>query len=469
MRLLTLFVLALLGAVPGLAQDEVRLTPGHSDLAPVDVTDQLLAVYMGAPGGRLLGTITRTVTSNGDGTVTVVTDADASEAGFMSQDSARYGAGLTPIFLAQEAPFGRGEVTVDGTNVSGTYASGEMTPLPFDIDLTETPFDPVAVPLVARSLPLREGYTAVVPTFSPIQRVRETTLTVVGEEEVMTGDGEATMAWVIEEDGPGRDRRFYVDGATRDLVQITLAPSPETLITLVPTTEETLAAAAGPEAKPIRPGDPALLTDRLATYRQDYTFKVVQPVQQDIGLQTRHLMIDEDAGTVTLVTTTEIAMAGQSVRDSLVAAWPSFEPISRTLNQNGNLTELAFADGEVRRTQTPADGDPEETEVSIFDEPIFDTGWIQEIVRVLPLAEGYRIAYQGVGPSGEANPVLISVLSQEAMDGGPAWIVETVPAQGPPTTFTVDDASREVLKVSFSPQVGVLLETVPAEADAASE
>ena len=466
MRLLTLFsLLLLLGAGPALAQDEVRLTPGHPDLTPVDVEDQLLAVYNGGPGGRLLGTVTRTVMPNDDGTMTVVTDADASEAGITGQDSSRYGAGLTPVFLSSESFQGSGTVTVSGTNVSGTFTRGDNAPLPFDIDLTETPFDPAAIPLVAQSLPLREGYTAVVPTFSPIQRVRETTLTVVGEEEVTNANGETVMAWVVEEDGRGRDRRFYVDGATRDLVQITISPNEETLITIVPTTEDALAAAAGPEADPIRPGDETLMTDRLGDYTEDYSFKVVQPVQQDIGTITRRMTVDEGAGTVTLVSITQVQT--QTIRDSLVAVWPTFEPIARRVVSNENVTELAFADGEIQRTFTEGEGDPE-TVISVIDEPVFDTGWIQEIVRAMPLAEGYRIAYQGIGPTGEPNVVVVEVTGQEELDGGPAWIVEAVPTQGPPTTYTVDDATREVLKSSYSPQVGVILETVPAE-DAASE
>ncbi|MEM1117465.1 MAG: hypothetical protein AAF845_14795 [Bacteroidota bacterium] len=468
MRLSTLSAVLLLGAAPALAQDAVRLAPGHPDLSPVAIESSLMAVYSGGTDGRLLGTITTTATPNDDGTVTVVTDAAAPEAGFVSQDSARYGASLAPIFLNQEGPGGQGTVAVDGMNVSGTYARGSMEPLPFDIDLEEAPFDPVSIPLVARSLPLRAGYEAVVPTFSPLQRVRETTLTVVGEEEVMGADGEAAMAWAIEEDGPGRDRRFFVDGATREIVQITISPNPETVITLVPTTEEALAEAAGPPADPIRPGDPALMADRLADYSENYTFKVVQPVQQDIGTSTRALTIDREAGTVTLVSTTEITMAGQSIRDSLVAAYPSFEPISRRLDQNGTLIEMSHADGEVRRTVT-AEGEEPETEVTVFDEAVFGAGWLQEMIRVMPLAEGYRISFEGVGTSGEANPVLVSVIGQEEMDGGPAWIVEAVPASGPPTTYTIDDATREVLKSSFSPQVGVILETVPAEEAAMEE
>lgn len=462
MRALLVSAVALLGAAPAFAQAEVHLTPGHPDLTPVDVADEVLAVRMDGPTGRVLGTIVRTATPNSDGTVTVVTEADAPRAGYVSQDSARYGAGFAPLFATQEGPGGSGTATYDGRNVSGTFVRGERAALPFDIDLPEAAFDGDAVPLVARSLPLREGYTAVMATFSPLNRLRETTLTVVGEEDVTLADGSTASAWVVEEDAPGnRDRRFYVDGETRDLLQITVAPNTETLLVFTPTTEEALAAEAGPPAVTVRPGDAALRTAALRGYTESYAYKLLQPVQQDLGTATRALSIDTGAGTATLITTLDTG--NQSSRDSLVARWPSMEPVSRTLTSNGTTTTITFANGVARRSQG------EETKETPFGAPVFDTGWLQEIVRALPLADGYRAALEGIGPAGDPLPITVTVMGSEEQASGRAWTVEAVPDAGAAMTFTVDDDTREVLTMQLAPQIGVLLEMTPGAVETASE
>ncbi|MEM0962699.1 MAG: hypothetical protein AAGK21_09210 [Bacteroidota bacterium] len=455
------------------AQDAVRLSPGHPDLASVPIEDHVLAVYDGGPGGQLLGSVTRTVTALSDGTVGVLTDANAPRAGLTSRDSAVYRPDLTPLVIAHDRGIaGRGRMAITGTNVSGEHRTRDQRTSSFDIDLSEVPFDPTSMLLIARSLPLEAGYTATVPTFSPISRVRDVTLTVVGEENVTGIDGESRMAWVIQEGhgtSGGRQevstsdlaRRFFVDGETRELVQTTLALRRGVTITLVPATADQLGPAG--DIASIQPGTAPLDVSRLTSYDRRYQIRIVEPTEQDFGTTSRQLTVDEDAGRATLVVTTELSMtAGVTVRDSSVAFWPSLRPISRTITRQGSRVEIVFSDGRLERTVSGSTVEPNETSTIELDSPAFDENWVGELVRTLPLEDGYRTSIRAVGLDGSLKQVLVSVEARQvAGRSDRVWTVRTTSDDGRELTYDIADSTREVLRMGRSPQVGLLIDIAP--------
>ena len=79
-----------------------------------------------------------------------------------------------------------------------------------------------------------------------------------------------------------------------------------------------LTAAASAQDAPadtlvLRPGDPTLVTDWLASGSQTTQMKLVQPMQQDVGTSTDAYTVAD--GRVTKVTTLSIPMQGMNQRD----------------------------------------------------------------------------------------------------------------------------------------------------------
>ena len=470
MRSLLFAALALVAA-PVLAQDAVTLRPGHPDLmtSGLSLETETIGVRVTTPRVRELGSITTTVSRDGD-TVTLVSNADVREAGLRYEATSTFGwPSLTPVSRTYAAGSVRGTTAYDGTHVTGSWGRGDWDPIPFDITLRTPAFQPEVLPLVARALPFREGYVATLPTFSSENRVSDYTLTVVGQEDYTRGDGSTASTWVVEQTGGGSalraspDRRHYVDAETRALVATTFTASGTTEIVSEPVTEEAIAALdAETAAIALRPGLDRLEMDALTTYSQDYVIRVVQPVQQEAGTQSVAVTVDREAGTATLETSLEVAIAGQRTTETLVAAYPSLAPISNTTNANGTAVELTYSDAGVAGTITPADGEADAVDVPLED-AVFDAGWLLQVVRLLPFEEGYRATFHTVSPSEGPLDIALSVVDQEEIDGQTAWIVEAAPPEGAPTEFAVADGTRELLRMVLRPQAGVEVHIVPAE------
>ena len=476
----SLAALALVAAAPALAQtpagdgatDPVVLAPGHPDLTTdgLALETETVAVRVTDPRPTVYGTLTTEAERSGDA-VTLTTDADVSEAGL------RYSSTVTfawPSLAPVSRDFSQGNVTAhtdyDGQAVTGTWARGEWAPLPFDIALPRPVFQPEVLPILARALPLEAGYTAVVPTFTAERRLRDYTLSVVGEEEVTLADGSAVTAWAVEETSEGRGsrtRRYFVDGATRALVAFTTTAGRDATIISEPVTDEMLASLEADAALPtveLRPGLERLQTDALQSYSQDYVIRVVEPVQQDAGTQSRTVTVDRAAGTVRAESQVEIAMAGQRTSETVEAAFPSLAPISSRVDANGTVIDLAFSDNAVSGTRTEAGGDPEPVDL-MLEEPAYDASWLFEIVRLLPFEEDYRATLHTTA-AGELADLTLAVLDQEEVDGQTAWIVEARPEEGPATEFAVADGTRELLRVRLRPQAGVVVDIVPVADEA---
>lgn len=467
MRLLILAALAFVAA-PLFAQDAVTLRPGHPDLMTADLAlgDETVSVATAGERRRDLGTISTTVQDDGD-TVTLVTNADVPQAGEVYETTAAFAwPSLRPISREWTSRGRTGMTSYDGMTVTGSFGGGDFDPLPFDITLRQAPFLPEALPFVVRALPFAEGYTAVVPTFTAQSRVRDYTLTVTGQEEVTPAGGAPMMAWAVEQTASGtrppRPRTYYVDPATRTIVRSTQTGTGDALIVSEPVTEEALAALEAEAATPaveLRPGLDRLETAALASGSQDYVIRVVEPVQQDAGTISRTLDVDAVAGTITLTTVQEIAMAGQRVEQTSLAAYPSLEPLSSTTSVSGTTIEVTYGDG---NATVVADGETQEVEVQ---EPVFDAGFLFEIVRTLPYEEGYRGEIHLLAPGQGALAVPVSVGAPTEIDGQTAWPVMT--EGGPATAFTffVDPETREFVRIEQEPQVGVLIYVEPTEGE----
>ena len=461
MRSLLLAALVLTAA-PTFAQD-VTLRPGHPDLMTSGLTfeSHVEAVRISEPAVQDLGLITHQVTRNG-ATITMNVDANVPQAGNVGETSVTFDAvTLAPMSRQSTTSRSSGSTTYDGAHVMGAYARGEWAPLAFDITLSGAAFAPEQIPLIARAIPQRAGYTATVPTFSADRRLRDVEVSVVGQEEFTRADGSTVTAWAVEAVTSGRGggtQRYFVADGTRELVATSFSPQQGTTVVTEPTSEEALAALEEGMASSVdlRPGASDVMADALEGYTRTYTIKVVQPMQQDIGTATRTLTIDREAGTATLETTLEIAMAGQNQTETTVVAYPSLRPISSSSDNNGETVELTYSETDVSGMR----GD-EAIEVA-FDEPVFDSSWLQEVVTLLPFEEGYRASFQTVSTQEGAQSIGLEVVEQSEIDGVPVWHVRAQPGEGPPVSFFVTP-ERDLARMEMQPQVGVVIQFVPDE------
>lgn len=464
------FLAALLLAAPALAQDTVPLTPSHEDLsaAPsLTYESQTFDVRTAEPD-QSLGAITQTVTMDGD-FVVIVTDANVPQLGQVSRDSVRVlRASLAPDFVVTTNR--NGELAVadfDALRVIGSYGPAGRE-LPIELELKEPAFHGGgSVPadgavLVARALPFEEGYTGTFTTFSPTRRLREVALTVAGQEQVTQADGSTVTAWAVEEStAPGGtvQRTYYIAPETRELVRIEFSQR-GTEAVIVPADEAAMAAeAAARDALPqIAPGSDDLMP--VAPYEATYVLQLVQPQEMEIGTTTNRLTIDEAAGTATLVTVVDIPMQGATQRDSVVAAYPSLAPISQTASGGGATIEVDYADGAISGQVLTPSGEEIAIDEAI-DGPVFSASFLSEVVRALPLAEGYEARLRAFAPGGGILSYTVEVTGQDEATGG--WTVAVTPEGAPPTIYVIDPDSREVLRSRLQPQVGVVIDVVPQD------
>ncbi|WP_412061863.1 hypothetical protein [Rubrivirga sp. IMCC45206] len=464
---LALMALAVVAA-PAFAQ--VTLRPGHPDLltAGLSLDTETVRVRVTEPRPTDLGLVATTVERDGD-TITMRTNADVPRAGQVYDVTVSMAwPTLAPIMRERSTSGSTGMTRYDGTTVTGTYGRGDWEPLPFDITLPAEVFFPEALPVIARALPFAEGYTATVPTFTSERRIRDYTLTVTGQQDFERADGSTVTAWVVEETSQGRGssaRKYFVEDGTRILVASTTTAQGNTEVITEPVTEEMLAAMnAETPAVELRPGLDRLDLSGLTDYQGDYVVKIVQPIQQDAGTATRRLVVDEAAGTVTLTTTTVIAMAGQRTSETAVAAYPSLAPISVRSDNNGSITDLTYTADAVSGTKTEGEADPEPVEMA-FEMPAYAGTWVFEIVRLVPFEEGWRGAVHTISSEDGPRETVVTVIGREDVDGVSAWIVEAQAPEGGPVEFAVHPDTREMLRTRLQPQAGVIVDIVPADAE----
>ena len=462
---------ALLIGAPALAQsggDLPLLTPGHQDLAIDALTfeDQAFDVRTG-PTNQSIGTVTQTVVEDG-AYVMVVTEVDIPQFRQASTDSVRIlRASLAPQMSSTTAGDNRAGIRFDALRAIGTYGRRGRE-LPIDLELKTPAFHSGSTSvaggaaLAARAVPFEDGYEARLETFSPNDRLRETTLTVTGRENAERLDGSTVSAWVVRAVTPGRQtitRHYYVDPETRDLLKVVTGEGDSQVVVVAADPEMLAAAAAARAATPrVRPGDTVLMAERIRTGETVSTLNLMQPMAQpNIGTQTQRVMVDEAAGTLTVVTVVEVPMQSMVQTDSVVVAYPSLRPVSQAVDGGGVTVALAYADDAVSGSvETP--GGAEDVEEALPDGPVFAASMLAAVLQSLPLADGYGILLETFAPGGGLTPVAVEV---SGSDG--AFVVVATPEGAPPSTYTIDAETREILSVQTSPQQGVTIEIVPQQ------
>lgn len=466
MRFQTFARLGLLSlAFATVAQAQTVLTPGHPDLVTSGVTldSGIMAARVMGDSPQAAGTMSTMISRDG-GTVTMVSKNEAQMIGRTGEVTSTFAwPSLRPIM--RQPTDSKNMTQYDGARVTGTWGQGDWDPLPYDITLDSAPFLPETLPLVARALPFRAGYTATVPTFTASGRLGEHMMTVVGQETYTRSDGSTVAAWVVEDSTSGRGgraQRFIVDAASRDLVAITFSGRGGDVV-IEPTSQAAIDAAA--EARSmvmaLRPGSDALAVDMLESYSQDYVVKLVQPQQQDIGTQSRTVTVDRQAGTVTIEEATEIAIAGQKTSSTTMLAYPSMRGMSSRSESNGVVVNLTFNDDGVIRRRTPSDDESPDYERA-FEEPVFDPSALFEIVRLVPLEEGWTADYKTFTAE-DLMDISIAVTGQDEVEGQSVWLITATPDGAPPTEFAIDAETRELVRVKIQPQMGVVVHFVRAE------
>lgn len=471
MRRVLLPLAALLVGAPALAQaggDLPLLTPSHQDLAIDALTfeDQTFEVLTGPNAGQSIGTITQDVTEDGE-YVTVVTEVDIPQFQQAATDSVRLlRASLAPQTSSTTEDGNRAAIRFDALRAIGTYMARGRE-LPIDVELKTPAFHNGSaavsggVALVARAMPFEEGYEGVLETFSPTLRLRETTLTVTGREDAERLDGTTVSAWVVREVTPARQtvtRHYYVDPETRDLLKVVSGAEGSEVVVVPADPAELEAAAAARAATPrVRPGDAALVTDRIRTGETVSTLNLVAPMSQpDVGTQTQRVMVDEAAGTMTVVTVVEVPMQNMVQTDSVVVAYPSLRPVSQDLSGGGVTVDLDYGDAAVTGSvETP--GGAEDVDEAL-EGPVFSASTLAAVLQALPLEDGYRAVLETFAAGGGLTPITV-----EATEEGGALTVVATPEGAPASTYTLDAETREVRSVQTSPQQGVTLEIVPQQ------
>ena len=84
---------------------------------------------------------------------------------------------------------------------------------------------------------------------------------------------------------------------------------------------------------------------------------------------------------------------------------------------------------------------------------------------MIPLEAGFRGAFQTVDPREGATSIDMVVGEQEEVNGRTAWLVDVVAGGGGVQTFAIDAETREVLRIRIRPQLGVVVDFVPAETE----
>lgn len=467
MRLLSLAALLLAG--PALAQDAPLMVPGADDLAVDALTFEDQTFDVRSASNQSIGTITQTATSDAD-YVTVVTRVDVPQFEQALTDSVRIlRASLAPQRASTTTDDGdRAVLQFDALRAVGTYGT-EGRELPVDVMLKTPTFHAGSssvsggAALVARALPFETGFTGVVETFSTRQRLRETTLEVTGREDAPRLDGSTVSAWVVTGTTAGRGggtRRYYVDPETRDLLQVVSGePGSEVVVRLADPAMMAAEAAARAAVPRVRPGDASLMASQIPTGETVSTLDLVAPMAQSgIGTQTQRVMVDEAAGTMTVVTVVRVPMQNMVQTDSVVVAYPSLRPVSQAFGMGPVAVDLAYGDDAITGSAALPNG-TQDVDQSLTDGPVFASSVLSAVVQALPLADGYRAVLQTYAAGGGLLPVSVEVTGPE---GDPsAYTVVATPQGAPSTTFTVDAETREILKTRSSPQQGVTIDITP--------
>ena len=456
---LVLLAAAVLGAR---ADAQTLVYPGHPDLAAVPVEDEIRVTRL---GGHEASTVLRTV-HRADGVVSLETVSEAYD-GTSSRRTVEFAwPSLRPVATrAESVGEWTSEAAFDSARVVGSVSPADRPERAFDLTLERLPFQEEVAELVARALPLREGYVAEAITFSARNRTRDYTWTVVGPEDVALRDGTTVSAWAVQESHDGRyalPRTLYVDPETRALVAIRTPLGAEAEVLQVPTTraERDAAAARRETAVSLRPGSPLLAVDALWSEARTYALRVVAPesFQQSLATVDHAWAVDAEAGQATL-TVRSTSKQGRTFTETTTLAYPSLRPLSRSRDGDGEVSRWSYGDGTVRVVAGP------DTTERAFEALVFGaSAWLlYEVARLLPLTEGLEVLYRTDSAEG-VREIALRVEGPAQIGGREVWVVAVDPgSDGNLVEVAFDPETRALVRAVQWPRLGMVSHLVPAD------
>lgn len=211
---------------PGLAAAQTALAPGSPELAApppqsfsFDVRTQ----------GRSIGQMTQAERLDGDRLV-MASSVVVPMGSIQTVDTTTVAwPGLAPVARVTYGDQERATLSYAGGRVAGRSVLGNLDEA-LDAPLPAGAFSEGAGPRLARSLPFADGYTATFQTADRRGDVSTGRLAVSGPAE---RDGRTV--WQVELVEPGAYPMTYdIDGATREILGVTIRPSPSMVVTAGP-------------------------------------------------------------------------------------------------------------------------------------------------------------------------------------------------------------------------------------------
>lgn len=126
---------------------------------------------------------------------------------------------LAPVMERSHQPTKTMSLDFAGARVTGLVAPNDSAAHAVDMDTAVPVFNSTDADLVVASLPLAEGYHAVLPFYTyELGGLERDTVTVLRIEKIPTPDGERT-AWVAQLADPFVHITYWIDTRSRDVLQ----------------------------------------------------------------------------------------------------------------------------------------------------------------------------------------------------------------------------------------------------------
>ena len=233
-----------------------------------------------------------------------------------------------------------------------------------------------------------------------------------------------------------------------------------------------LAAAASAQTAPVvlAPGHPDLDLADVAPQTQVVAVQMLAPQEQVMGTVRDDVRLD--GGVLTVVTSTEVGMAGPGARDSTRMAWPSLAPVAHTLETDGQLGTVTYdSDAIIGTWGTSAAPSP----IAFgLERPVFAPAALPYVIRALPLDRaGYRATVPLFSAKDRFQEATLTVVGPETItlsDGRTVEAVAVDQAGGGGLTrgFTqrhfVDPVTRGLVRTTLAPMgMSVQIDPLPAE------
>ena len=222
------------------------------------------------------------------------------------------------------------------------------------------------------------------------------------------------------------------------------------------------AASALPDT--LRPGDLDVVAPTAGEVT--YTVRLLAPMQQDIGTLTETVTVDGDA--ITRTSNVNVPMAGQD--ETTVSTLDGATLATRAVTMDGSTAvgELTITDDRATGTRGVISAPGETLSPEPVDEalsgPHFGGGWIDALVRSVPLTEGHThhvVVYSARDGAGLVRMTVLGERTEKPAGGAATTFVAVETDDGEQTmTHFVDAETRMIQMVRFSPQPGVEVEFV---------